>query len=80
MKFFKAGSGSTQNHVLEMQEVTGPGSERFVVGRAQLVKALGRHREVTRLLADPAGGAADERLATVSHAILHDAVLSVAMV
>lgn len=54
VKFFKAGTGSTQNHVLKMQEVTGPGSERFVVGRAQLIKALGRHREVTRLLADPA--------------------------
>lgn len=53
MKFFKAGSGNTQNHVLKMKEVTGPGHERFVVGRGKLVRALGPHREFSRLMANP---------------------------
>ena len=51
-KFFKAGSGDTQNHVPKMAEYQGEDAKRFVVSQRDTLKQLGPHRKLHALLKD----------------------------
>ncbi|HEX8112652.1 MAG TPA: hypothetical protein VF516_33205 [Kofleriaceae bacterium] len=52
-KFFKAGSGNTQNHVLKMAEYVGKGQERFIVSHDATLRQLGSYRKFHAVLKDP---------------------------
>ena len=51
-KFFKSGSGNTQNHVLKMAEYTGPNPERFIISQAETRRQLGDYRKFHAVLTD----------------------------
>ncbi len=46
-KYFKSGSGSTQNHVLKMKPYSGADAARFVQSREETCKKLGPQRKLT---------------------------------
>ncbi|WP_224248747.1 hypothetical protein [Hyalangium gracile] len=46
-KYFKNGSGSTQNHVLKMKPYAGADAVRFIQSREETCRKLGPHRKLT---------------------------------